>query len=166
MIVIGIDPAFRKSGFAMCIIDEDRTVAFKVFVRFLDFIKWCFSDDSPKGENVYFVIENSNLQNLTFNMKGNKGEIARHSRNVGANQAVSQNTVDLCRDIWGRENVVELSPLAKGKKWTAQEAFFFSRANNHILNLKGIDAEEDKRDAYKLCTMLPQSLLLRKSLSK
>ena len=38
---IGIDPAFRKSGFAVAIIDEVKELRFKVFNNgFLDFMKW------------------------------------------------------------------------------------------------------------------------------
>lgn len=165
MIIIGIDPAFRKSGFTICVIDEEQEVAFKTFKDFLAFIKWSFSEDAPRGD-VGVIIENANMQNLTFDMSGSKAEIARRSRNVGTCQAISQATVDLCRYIWGVENVVEVSPLEKGKKWTASEVNFFANANKHILRLKGIDAEQDKRDAYKLCTMINSRLQWRKRYGK
>jgi len=39
MIYIGIDPAFRQNGFAVCIIDERREVGFKIFKDgFLNFL--------------------------------------------------------------------------------------------------------------------------------
>lgn len=159
MVHIGIDPAFRKNGFAICIIDECNEVAFHTFKDFLAFIKWSFSDDAPKDAIV--IVENANMQDLTFNMSGSKGEIAKRSRNVGTNQAISQATVDLCRYVWGIGNVIEVSPKEKGAKWTAKEANFFAKAHKHILNLKGIDAEQDKRDAYKLCLMAITKLVTK-----
>ena len=65
MIYIGIDPAFRDSGFTIAIIDtEDMTMNFKTFKNgFFDFIGW-FLHESP--ENAVVAIENSNLQDTTF----------------------------------------------------------------------------------------------------
>jgi len=47
-------------------------------------------------------------------MRGNKNEVARKSRNVGKNQAVSQCTVDLCKT---KNKVIDCSPNQKGGKW-------------------------------------------------
>jgi len=115
MIRIGIDPSFRKSGFAAAMI-EDKTIKIKMFENYNDFVLWLFSNEAPEKAKV--VIENSNIQNSTFDTRGNKFEVARKSRNVGANQAVSQLTVWICELKYGKENVLGISPKKKGKKWT------------------------------------------------
>ena len=142
---IGIDPAFRSSGFAVCIIDEDNTVGFKMFKSFLDFLDWIYEAPDPKTS--YVCVENSNLQQVTFNMSGNKRQVARTSRNVGANMAASQYTYDACRRIWGA-NAFEVSPKEKGKKWTNTEYQHHIQANKHKV-LKST-SNQDERDAYKL----------------
>ena len=115
-IYIGIDPAFRKNGFSIAIIDySDRTVNFKTFKNgFIDFSSWLLHD-SPQSAVV--CIENSNLQNSTFDMSGSKRVIAQKSRNVGKNQAISQNTYDLCK-VFDKFKTYGISPQQKGKKWT------------------------------------------------
>ena len=146
MIVIGVDPAFRKAGFAICIIDEQSEVQGKMFKSFLDFIAWL----TTPGEAPEFAIvgvENSNLQNVTFEMKGTKGMVAKISRNVGANQAASQYTVDVCRWHYGPNNVIEISPKQKGKKWT--QAIFKSIAKSEGHKLIG-RFNQDQRDAYQI----------------
>lgn len=144
-VYIGIDPAFRESGFAICIIDEDNTVGFKMFKSFLDFLDWIY--DAPDTSNSYVCVENSNLQQVTFNMSGNKRQVAKTSRNVGANQAASQYTFDACKRIWG-DNAFEVSPKEKGKKWTNQEYQYQLKANKHKAFKK--TSNQDERDAYKL----------------
>lgn len=138
--VIGIDPAFRKNGFAMCIIDENNELAFTMFKNGLqEFVRWIWQD-AP--DNAIVGVENSNLQNVTFDMRGTKAVIARKSRNVGKNQAVSQMVVDLCREKWGNENVADISPRQKGAKWDADT---FRKATGLT-----IQTNQDKRDAYKI----------------
>jgi len=120
MILIGIDPAFRVNGFGLCSIDKkEKTVHFHKIKKFTDFIGY-LKNDIP-ADKVKFCIENSNLQNMTFDMSGSRAELARKSRNVGANQAVSQIVVDLCREAVGKANVIELSPAQKGRKKTGRE---------------------------------------------
>ena len=75
-VIIGVDPAFRKNGFCMCIIDEDKEVAFITFKERTNFINWILNE-MPK--NSFVVVENSNEQNITFDMRGSKQEIARRS---------------------------------------------------------------------------------------
>ena len=154
MTVIGIDPAFRKKGFAMCIIDETGDIGFKVFKTFLDFVKWAFSEDVPAGK-VNVVIENANLQNITFDMSGSKGEIAKRSRNVGACQAISQATFELCQYVFGKDCTFEVSPREKGKKWTPAEANNIATEKGLNYTFKNSEAEQDKIDAFKLCLLLP-----------
>ena len=106
MIRIGVDPAFRIGGFGVAIFDNsDRTMRFLDFADLIEFYDWLMSEESP--EFAKCVIENSNLQNCTFDKRGTKAIISRKSRNVGANQAVSQLTVIACVKKYGKRNVVE-----------------------------------------------------------
>lgn len=143
---IGVDPAFRESGFAVCIIDETKEVCFKVFKSFLDFLDWLY--EAP--DNAVACVENSNLQNETFDMRGSKAVVARKSRNVGANQAASQYTFEACKKRWGTR-AFQVSPKQKGKKWTDVYFKSIARTENHVIvNYKGNKTEQDKRDAYQL----------------
>lgn len=141
---IGIDPAFRKKGFCVCIIDEDREVNFITFKSFLDFLDWL--PDAP--DNAIVTVENSNLQNKTFDMSGNKATVARKSRNVGCNQAASQYTVDACIKRWGKERVRGISPAQKGRKWT--EPTFKLIAQQEKVKCFNRKGTQDERDAFQL----------------
>jgi hypothetical protein len=145
-IFIGIDPAFRKNGFCICILDSsDQTIYFKTFKNgFLGFSSW-FLHDSPA--NAVICVENSNLTKATFNMSGNKYEVARKSRNVGKNQAISQCVCDLCETKYKTFGV---SPREKGKKWSKEEFNRVLYQQKHV-NTKKRATNQDERDAYKLC---------------
>lgn len=157
MITIGIDPAFRKSGFAIAVLDETGEVEGRNFASLLNFMQWVESREWP-GQTVIVGVENSNLQNTTFNMKGNKGEIARRSRNAGANQAASQYTVDYCRHFFGDAYVFEISPRQKGRKWT--QVMF-----RQVLKQEGHTAtgrfSQDQRDAYQIALIAKKRALLK-----
>lgn len=156
---IGIDPAFRKDGFVMCVIDENNEVQFTTFPTFLHFVRWLMSPDEAPAEAIV-VIENSNLDNATYDMTGNKATIARKSRNVGCNQAISQCTYEICKWKYGNK-AFGVTPGQKGKKWTDMEFKAVVRQEKHILiNYKGNKDEQDKRDAYKLALMAT-SLMVR-----
>jgi len=142
---IGIDPAFRQNGFAMCIIDtSDNTVYYKMFKNgFLDFVSW-FLHDSP--ERALICVENSNLQNKTFSYyKGSKKELEHISRSVGKNQAISQCVVDLCKTKY---KVVDCSPKDKGAKWNATTYNRILKQQKHKTEKN--TSNQDQRDAYKL----------------
>ena len=149
MVVIGIDPAIRKNGFALCFYDTiNKTIDFQI-MDFIDFI--LFSEDAMEAtDNFAFCVENSNLQNLSFDMTGNKNVLARKSRNVGMNQAVSQLTCDLLKRR-GFE-VVEISPKQKGSK-LEHETFKALTMNMTVTNYKGLKGEQDKRDAFKIALL-------------
>jgi len=151
MIFIGIDPAFRSDGFGVAILDtQDQTVRKKKFRTFLDFLKWITAPEEIPPRAVA-GIENSNLQNATFNMNGSKAKVARHSRNVGANQAASQLTVDVCRWVLGEKYVFEISPREKGRKLTHREVLAIAKQEGHtFLDYKGNKNEQDFRDAYQI----------------
>lgn len=141
---IGIDPAFRAGGFSICIIDtSENTITFKTFKNgFLGFCDW-FLNESPAAAVV--CVENSNLTRATFDLKGSKLVIARKSRNVGKNQAISQNTVDLCKTKY---HVINCTPKQKGKKWNKDIFNTVLIKEGHRTNKKRTN--QDERDAYKL----------------
>lgn len=147
MIRIGIDPAFRIGGFGVAIFDSsDRTMRFLGFADLIEFYDWLCSEESP--EYAKCVIENSNLQNCTFDKRGTKAIISRKSRNVGANQAVSQLTVIACNKKYGKKNVIEISPKNKGVKWS-------EKVFQGVLKTMSIQSEkkrhnQDDRDAANL----------------
>ncbi len=129
----------------MCVIDTTGEARFTVFKGLLQFIGWALHE-APSEAVV--TVENSNLTNATFDMSGDKKEVARKSRNVGANQAASQYTYDVCKFVFG-SNAHEVSPLQKGAKRDDKTVRYLAKANGHQLtNYKGIDSEQDKRDAY------------------
>ena len=161
---IGIDPAFRKDGFCVCVIDENKEAQFKTFKNgYLDFMGWLLHD-SPDAALV--TVENSNLQKVTFNAKSYAGmlsklgrfswapvmsilnRLAKHSRDVGKNQAISQITVDSCLAKWGKGSVQSISPRQKGKKWTKTEFKAVVQSEGHTLY--GYTGSQDQRDAYQL----------------
>ncbi len=161
-IKIGIDPAFREGGFAICLI-EGRDVRFVSFKNFLAFVSWLIHE---RPENARVCIENSNLQNVTFSVnqiaygmkKAKAGDaqiyshIARISRDAGKNQAASQYTVDICRVYFGAENVFELSPKEKGAKVEIHAICAgIARANGHDFPKT---SNQDQRDAYMLAAKL------------
>ena len=147
MVVIGIDPAIRKNGFALCFYDTiNKTIDFQI-MDFIDLVFYVMDRDTYSYK---FAVENSNLQNLSFDMTGNKNVLARKSRNVGMNQAVSQLTCDLLKRR-GFE-VVEISPKQKGAK-LENETFKALSMNMTVSNYKGLKGEQDKRDAFKIALL-------------
>jgi len=111
---IGIDPAFRKNGMGVCVISPDNEVTFPRFKGrgLVAFVKWL----KTAPDNVLVTIEDSNLQNATFNNSGTKAKSNRVSRNVGCNQAASAYIVDFCIDRWGHKVVRAISAQKKGGK--------------------------------------------------
>lgn len=148
---IGIDPSFRKDGFAVCVIDTDNTAAFTIMKGgLLQFISWILHD-AP--EDAIVVVENSNLQNITFDMSGSKLVVAAKSRNVGMNQAASEYTYQICKFRY-KDNAHQVSPREKGAKRGNDTVQYLAKHYGHTLqNYKGQASEQDKRDAYILACM-------------
>ena len=148
-IYIGIDPAFRDGGFWACIIDTtDRTANFKEFNGVENFIHWIYSDDAP--EVAFWCVENSNLQNKSFDMTGSASVIARKARNVGTNQAVSEITCRVLKVKYGPKNLLPISPQQKGAK-IVNNAVFLNIVKSDGLTLTNYgQGNQDKRDAYKI----------------
>ncbi len=146
-IFIGVDPAFRKNGFCMCIIDENKEVRFITFKLFIHFISWVLNE---MPNNAYVAIENSNLQNATFDMRGNKLEIASKSRSVGKNQAISEIAYQLLKEYAIKVN--NISPKRKGAK------IKFNSYIQGMMASKGLkcgkkEFSQDERDAFQLAMM-------------
>lgn len=146
--VIGLDPAFRKGGFGYCELKYDMNkvvdVSFGSFADFKAFFVFVNSTD----KQVTWGVENSNLQNITFAKYVKSHKI---SRNVGANQAISQITVDILRWYFGNDNVIEFSPKQKGVKWSlyqAQSILFDLGLPNTRLKMT-----QDQRDALKIAIL-------------
>lgn len=112
---IGVDPAIRLNGMAACFIEYDKTVIFKKYKRFVDFLK-----DSVRWKllNPVVMVEDSSLQNITFNNSTNRAILSRMSRNVGMNQGASRIAYEWIKDN-GCE-VYNISPEQKGKKWSKE----------------------------------------------
>lgn len=145
--IIGIDPAFREGGFWAAIIDRtENSIVFRQFRDVLTFDRWLQSPDAPAAALV--CIENSNRQNVNFSTTGGVRVAARKGRNVGANQAASQYTVQAARDKYGPESVVELSPLEKGAKWTSRQ--FQAVLKQERLTVYNFRNNQDARDAAKV----------------
>ena len=113
---IGVDPALRLNGMAACFIMPDKVVRFKKYKRFVDFLKnveaWVVY------ENPVVMVEDSSLQNITFNNSTNRAILSRLSRNVGMNQGASRIAYE-----WIKDNGCEaynISPEQKGKKWSKE----------------------------------------------
>ena len=137
---VGIDPAFRKSGFGMCIIDETNEASFKIFKSFLDFLNWIW--EAPK--KAFYCVENSNLQNKTFIQTGSRKELAKRSRDVGKNQAISQCTVDILIRMFGEQMVFGISPKQKGKKLPTNVIKGIAKQEKiELVNYRGTQDEND-----------------------
>ncbi len=146
-IIFGIDPAFRKDGFAMASLDLiNKDIDFRIFKDgFLGFSSW-FLNEVPQDMDVLFSVENSNLQKKTFDMRGNREVIASKSRSVGKNQAISQCVVDLCLSKY---KVLDLSPRQKGRKWSAL-TFERQLKQNKISRLDNTSLKQDEIDGGQL----------------
>jgi len=150
MIFIGIDPAFRKDGFRGCVIDSiAKTVDFISFEDLFDFYFWMKDKKDLQNRRVLVFIENSNLQSVNFDMRGSIAEIARKGRNVGANQAISQLAVQAANMVFGKDNVICISPKAKGSKLSELQSS--ALAKQFCLEIK--TRNQDERDAFKLAAL-------------
>lgn len=148
--MIGVDPALRIKGMAVCII-ADRTMIFKRYKRFVDFLKnveaWVVY------ENPIVLVEDSSLQNVTFNNSINRAILSRMSRNVGMNQATSRIAYEWIKgyDI----EAYNISPEAKGKKFN-KDVFMRVVASERLKfqpDFKPAKISQDEIDAFFLALM-------------
>lgn len=161
-IYIGVDPAFRAGGFAVCVLNMERKTADFLVMDLLQFHDWLRSD-APK--ECFVCVENSNLQNLNFDTSGSKQEVARKGRNVGCNQAVSELAYRSAVLRYGAENVFQVSPREKGAKITDGRLFAALMRSEGITPPPGI-VSQDKRDAFSLATICRRKALLAGAFSK
>ena len=182
MIIIGVDPAFRKDGFWVCryypFRFEDNRLAGEIHYSKINsiFSFKNYIDDLVRFSKlkVFVSIENSNLQNVVFTPKNPKETLAAYSIRcckIGKNMAISQQVYELCIGYFGKENVKSFSPKDKGKK-----------DDNHLYNLRKIKynimeeysskkssrnrTNQDQRDAFKLATLLYDELKLKERIRK
>lgn len=149
--IIGIDPAFRKNGMAVAVIDKDsKTVYSEILNGVIDFYKFINSFNSDEIDLI--IIENAHLQNVTFEKKDNSKILARISRNVGMVQAVSAQMVQIAKDLVGDKRVISVSPKEKGVKIYDKKIF---EAYLRSLGLKYVGERntQDIRDAVKIATI-------------
>jgi hypothetical protein len=154
-IFIGVDPAFREGGFWAAILDmADKTLVFRSFdlLTWHDFLN---SQDAP--DRCFVMVENSNLQNKSFDTTGNKAEVARKGRNVGCNQAVSELAYQSAVRRYGK-NAFQVSPKEKGAKITDARTFLAVLKSEGVLLPKGT-SNQDQRDAAKLALMCRRKVL-------
>lgn len=164
MIIVGVDPAFRKGGFWGAMLDlQTRQVKPIRFIDVFDFYE--FIKALPDKKDVFCAIENSNLQNVTFTRGSARNAMtaARVSRNVGANQAVSELTFSAAQIHLGSGNVLAFSPKQKGVKIENSKIFeAYLITNNITLNWDGSKLCQDARDAIKIAVLsIPHAILLK-----
>jgi hypothetical protein len=133
---------------AACFILPDKQVVFKRYKRFVDFLgdvmTWFDYD------NMVVLVEDSSLQNVTFNKSINRAILSRMSRNAGMNQAASRIAYE-----WIKGQDIEaynISPEQKGKKW-GKEIFmkvFQNEGYKFEPNFKPAKISQDEIDCFTL----------------
>ena len=108
---VGIDPAMRLNGLAVCVIDDKKVY----FGRYKNLATWIM-DSLTWDKDCAICVEDSSLQNITFRRNTNIKATNKISRNVGMNQAASRTIIDLL-ELNGHK-VKGISPQQKGSKWT------------------------------------------------
>lgn len=149
--LIGVDPALRIKGMAACFIKPSKEVEFKRYKRFLDFLK-----DSIFWKNLgnpVVMVEDSSLQNITFNNSTNRAILSRMSRNVGMNQGASRIAYEWIKDN-GCE-VYNISPEQKGKKWSKEMFLKIFEREGYTFqpDFKPAKISQDEIDAFFLALM-------------
>ena len=135
---------------------SDKSLVFRSFdlLTWHDFLR---SQDAPG--RCFIMVENSNLQNKSFDTTGNKMEVARKGRNVGCNQAVSELAYISAIRQYGAKNVFQISPKDKGAKIKEHTMFLGLLKAEGILLPKGT-SNQDQRDAAKLAILCRRKVLL------
>lgn len=156
-VYIGVDPAFRAGGFWAAILDmSDKTLVFRSFKSVLEWDRWLQSADAPA--RCFVMVENSNLQNQSFDTTGSKVEVARKGRNVGCNQAVSELAYQAAVDRYGK-NAFQVSPKEKGAK-IKDHGFLIAYLKHDGILLPKNSSNQDQRDAAKLAVQCRRKVLL------
>jgi hypothetical protein len=143
---IGVDPAFRRNGFAICIIDDTKEVCYKTFHSVVDYI--FFINNLDAYNTVVVCIENSNMQPEIFDKKPTKKEQIEHARNIGKNQATSQIIYEYTKRLYA-STTFQVSPKQKGAKPNLLQ----SRKMLEGYRYKALPANQDEMDALLLATI-------------
>lgn len=143
--IICIDPAFRKNGFGVIILDvAAKTVTVQKIKDFAAFLKWAL--ERYEYSNALWAVENSNLQQLYYASK--YGRNLTQAMNVGKNLGLSQCVCDYLEFLNCR--LVQVSPKAKGKAFSMEIAQLDAKASGWVLpKLNG-----DELAAYKLLSLV------------
>lgn len=157
MRIIGLDPAFRAGGFGCCefILSQEKGIEAINFIKLPNFISFLQLVRDCDGHGVHWGIENSNLQNVTFGYNSSGKGLNKISRNVGANQAVSQITVDILCYHFSENYVHEFSPKDKGGKWNQHQTKSVLFDLKYELKAK---TSQDERDALKIALLTLKKL--------
>jgi hypothetical protein len=133
---------------AACFILPDKQVVFKRYKRFVDFL--IHAQDYRSFYLPVIMVEDSSLQNVTFNSSINRAILSRMSRNVGMNQAASRIAYEWIK-LQGCE-AYNISPEQKGKKW-GKEIFmkvFQNEGYKFEPNFKPAKISQDEIDCFTL----------------
>jgi hypothetical protein len=133
---------------AACFILPDKQVVFKRYKRFVDFL--IHAQDYRSFYLPVVLVEDSSLQNVTFNSSINRAILSRMSRNVGMNQAASRIAYEWIK-LQGCE-AYNISPEQKGKKW-GKEIFmkvFKTEGYKFEPNFKPAKISQDEIDCFTL----------------
>jgi hypothetical protein len=133
---------------AACFILPDKQVVFKRYKRFVDFL--IHAQDYRSFYLPVVLVEDSSLQNVTFNSSINRAILSRMSRNVGMNQGASRIAYEWIK-LQGCE-AYNISPEQKGKKW-GKEIFmkvFQNEGYKFEPNFKTAKISQDEIDCFTL----------------
>lgn len=167
MTILGIDPAFRQEGTALCL-QKDRELLFwrpKDLWELMDWIR------VHRHDLDYVMVEDSYQDRVTYPRgKGKKlkvGTIAKISRDVGMNQAASQYIISWAIKCLGEDKVIGVTPGQKGKK-QPDNIFQGIVRQDKMTIIGGYKPQknyQDERDAY-MVICAGRELARRKELRK
>jgi len=145
--IIGIDPSIRENGIGLCVLDlKFKQITFYKFKRFIQLLEFIASSNYDIEETLY-VIEDSNMMNVTFARSTQPNVVSKISRSVGKNQAVSM----ILRDWIESKNYTCkcLSPKDKGSKWTKEYMMAIIKTENFNID-ESKKISQDEIDAFTL----------------
>ncbi len=139
---VGIDPAMRLNGLAVCVIDGNKLY----FGRYKNLAMWIM-DSLNYDKDIAVIVEDSSLQNITFRKHSSNKASNKISRNVGMNQCASRVIIDLLTINGYR--VTGISPQAKGSKWPLDYCMAVIKAHQYEIVGK-LKLSQDEIDAFTL----------------
>lgn len=159
---IGVDPSFRKGGFWACVIDRDANTAEFIEILDLGFFALMLIEHRPR----HVVVENSNLQKVSFDVTGNAMVVVKKARDVGKNMAISQCATHIAEKFTTLK--ADISPKQKGAKVENEKIFQGVVRSQGLtpINYKGLKGEQDKRDALMLALIAEQQWKLETKIKK